>query len=280
MEIYAKIKMNMKAMESKNSGRENEESGGEQLDSGIQSLSEMSGSFDAAAAAERVRMRKEELSANSAEDAESDIESETSEVAPIDDPEAAGAEEEAFDAERAVDGKKFEGFFTLEEEKAIYVKALEDDVAKYNKALDRERKILADWQAVKPKPWDFSGKKSQKHAIEVYGSYVEESTRELESAQKRLDEVDSLSLEEISGKLGKLVEGEIRQARNDVYLNERNNYYVGKNDEYGAFMADNAARRAAEKAPLLQRTRWKEYGFMYGSSDSTPGKLYKPKEEE
>lgn len=95
----------MKAMESKNSGRENEESGGEQLDSGIQSLSEMSGSFDAAAAAERVRMRKEELSANSAEDAESNIGSETSEVVPIDDPEAAGAEE-AFDAERAVDGKK------------------------------------------------------------------------------------------------------------------------------------------------------------------------------
>jgi len=89
-----------------------------------------------------------------------------------------------------------------------------------------------------------------------------------------------LSLEEISGKLGRLVEGEIRQARNDVYENERNSYYVGNNDEYGSFMAHNAARRAAEKAPLLKRTRWKKYGFMYGGSDSTPGKLYKPKEEE
>ena len=277
-----KLKKNMNAMETKNSS-ENEESSGEQLDSGIQSLSEMSGGFDASAAAERVRMKKEELSANKAESAESDIESETSEVDPIDNPEAAGAEEEAFDAERAVDGKKFEGFFTLEEEKAIYVKALEEDVARYNKALDQERKILAEWQATKPKPWDFSGKKSQKHSIEVYESYVEKSTKELESAQRRLDEVDSLSLEEISGKLGRLVEGEIGQARNEVYLNERNSYYVGKNDEYGSFMAHNAARRAAEKAPLLERTRWKEYGFMYGKSSdngSTPGRLYKTKEEE
>ena len=275
--------MNMNAMETKNNSSENEESSGEQLDSGIQSLSEMSGSFDANAAAERIRMKKEELSAKSAENAESDIESETSEAAPIDGPEATGAEEEAFDAERAVDGKKFEGFFTPEEEKAIYVKALEEDVAKYKAALDREKKILADWRAVKPKPWDFSGRKSQKHAIEVYESDFEESTKKLESAQKRLNEVDSLSPEEISGKLGRLVEGEIGQARNEVYLNERNSYYVGKNDEYGSFMAHNAARSAAEKAPLLKRTRWKEYGFMYGKSSddgSTPGRLYKTKEEE
>ena len=274
--------MNMKAMETTHSSGESGESSEEQLESGIQSLSEMSGGFDASAAAERVRMKKEELSAKNAEDAESEA-SEASEVAPIDGPEATGAEEEAFDAGRAVDGKKFEGFFTPDEEKAIYVNALEEDVAKYQKSLDREKKRLAEWQAEKPKPWEFSRRKNKEHAIEVISISIEEYTRKLERAQKRLNEVDSLSLEEISGKLGDLVEGEIRQARNEVYRSEQNNYYVGECDSFGSYMADRVARRAADKAPLLERTRWKEYGFMRGESSddgSTPGKLYKTSEQE
>ena len=270
-------------METKNSGGENGESSGEGLDSGIQSLSEMSGGFNADAAAERIRMKKEELSTKGAETAESDMESGMSEVAPIDGPEATGAEEEAFDAGRAVDGKKFEGFFTPDEEKAIYVNALEEDVAKFSKSLDEEKRRLADWQAVKPKPWEFSRRKYKEHAIEVISISIEEYTRKLERAQKRLNEVDSLSLEEISGKLGDLVEGEIRQARNEVYRSEQNNYYVGEGDSFGSYMADRVARRAADKAPLLERTRWKEYGFMRGESSddgSTPGKLYKTSEQE
>ena len=76
-----------------------------------------------------------------------------------------------------------------------------------------------------------------------------------------------------------MVENDINKVRNEVYLGEKSNYYVDKNDSFGAAAVERSARRAANNTSILKRTRWKDYGFMRGG-DSTPGKLYIPKEEE
>ena len=225
----------------KNSGGENKEPNGEQLDSEAEILSEMRDDFDPDAAAERVKEKKEELVEESEEtepneelervdeqineDIAEDIGTEKITIEKTEDvvkeESEAIVEEVVFDAERAVDGKQFERFFTPEEEKEIYVNALKEDVAKFEGLLTGEEESLAEEQAKKLGILDFSGRSSKRFAINAINRGITEYKQELEKAQKRLDEADSLSPKEISKKLGDWVQGDVRAAWSVIYDNEK-----------------------------------------------------------